>query len=129
MIKVDQKRWIEGSGKSFLCLSSNEKTSHKGGRENNISLKIWSLNLYECNRLGAQCTGQCPHQDTLKVLATSMLSLALRDLAMDLVMNNIMTQWIKENTRFRGNEVPSRLDILLTKELEVPYIAAYKSSF
>ena len=38
---------------------------------------------------------------------------------MDLVMNNIMIQWIKENTRFRGNEEPSRLDLLLTKELEV----------
>ena len=38
---------------------------------------------------------------------------------LDLVMNNIMTQWIKENTRFRGNEEPSRLDLLLTNELEV----------
>ena len=33
---------------------------------------------------------------------------------LDLVMNNIMTQWIKENTKFRGNEEPSRLDLLLT---------------
>ena len=33
-------------------------------------------------------------------------------------MNNIMTQWIKENTRFRGNEDPSRLKLLLIKELE-----------
>ena len=30
-----------------------------------------------------------------------------------------MTQLIKENTRLRGNEEPSRLDLLLTKELEV----------
>ena len=34
---------------------------------------------------------------------------------LNLVLNNIMTQWIKENTRFRGEE-PSRL---LTEELEV----------
>ena len=34
-------------------------------------------------------------------------------------MNNIMTQWTKGKTRFRGNEEPSRLDLLLTKELEV----------
>ena len=34
-------------------------------------------------------------------------------------MNNIMTQLIKENTRLRGNEEPSRLHLLLTKELEV----------
>ena len=30
-----------------------------------------------------------------------------------------MTQWINENTRFKGNEEPSRLNQLLTKELEV----------
>ena len=30
-----------------------------------------------------------------------------------------MTQRIKENIRFRGNEEPSRLDLLLTKKLEV----------
>ena len=34
-------------------------------------------------------------------------------------MNNIMIQWIEENARFRGNEEPSRLDLLLIKELEV----------
>ena len=34
-------------------------------------------------------------------------------------MNNIMTQWTKENTKFRSNQEPSRLDLLLTKELEV----------
>ena len=34
-------------------------------------------------------------------------------------MNNIMTQWINENTRLRGNKEPSRLDLLLTKKLEV----------
>ena len=30
-----------------------------------------------------------------------------------------MTQWIKENTRFIGNEEASRLGLLLTKELEI----------
>ena len=34
-------------------------------------------------------------------------------------MNNIMTQWIKDNTKFSGNEELSRLDLLLTKELKV----------
>ena len=38
---------------------------------------------------------------------------------LDLVRNNIMTHWMKENTRFRSNGEPSRLDLLLTKELEV----------
>ena len=38
---------------------------------------------------------------------------------LDFVVNTIMIQWIKENTRFRGNEESSRLDLLLTKELEV----------
>ena len=40
-------------------------------------------------------------------------------LMLDLIMNNIKTQWIKDNTSYRGNEEPSRLDLLLTKELEV----------
>ena len=31
------------------------------------------------------------------------------DLLLNLLMNNMMIQWIKENTRFRGNEEPSRL--------------------
>ena len=44
---------------------------------------------------------------------------------LDLVMNNILTQWIKENTGFRCNEKPSRLDLLLTKELEVIRKANY----
>ena len=30
-----------------------------------------------------------------------------------------MIYWIKEKTRFRGNEESSKLDILFTKELEV----------
>ena len=41
------------------------------------------------------------------------------DILLDFVMNNIMIQWIKENTKFRGNEETSRIDLLLTKELEV----------
>ena len=48
------------------------------------------------------------------------------DLLLDLVMNNIMTQWMKEKTRFRDNEEPSRLDLLLTKELEVIRKANYQ---
>jgi len=38
---------------------------------------------------------------------------------LNLVMNNIMTQWIEEKTRFRGSEEPSRLDLLLTKEADI----------
>ena len=32
-----------------------------------------------------------------------------------LTMNNTMTQWITENTTFRGEDKPSRLDLLFTK--------------
>jgi len=38
---------------------------------------------------------------------------------LNLVMSEIMTQWIDENTRFRGTEESSRLDLLLTKELDI----------
>ncbi|MCX7564718.1 hypothetical protein OS176_14495, partial [Xanthomonadaceae bacterium XH05] len=30
-----------------------------------------------------------------------------------------MTQWVKEETRFRGEDTPARLDLLLTKEPDV----------
>lgn len=31
-------------------------------------------------------------------------------------MNNIMTQWVKENTRYKDKDMPARLDLLLTKK-------------
>ena len=38
---------------------------------------------------------------------------------LNLVMSNMMTQWIGENTRFKGDEEASRLDLLFTKELDI----------
>ena len=35
-----------------------------------------------------------------------------------LTMNNTMIQWVTENTRFRGEDKPSRLDILFTKRIK-----------
>ena len=36
-----------------------------------------------------------------------------------LTMENVMTQWIKESTRFRREEEPLRLDLIFTKEQDV----------
>ena len=36
-----------------------------------------------------------------------------------LMMENVMTQWIQDNTRFKGEEVPSRLDLVFTKEPDI----------
>ena len=43
-------------------------------------------------------------------------------------MNNIMIRWIKKNTRFKGNEEPSWLDLVLAKELEVIRKVNYQCS-
>ncbi|KAG0713601.1 hypothetical protein GWK47_015867 [Chionoecetes opilio] len=32
------------------------------------------------------------------------------------VMNNVMTQWVDQETRFPGEDTPARLDLLFTKE-------------
>lgn len=34
-------------------------------------------------------------------------------------MNNIMTQWVKENTRCKDKDMPARLDLLLTKKTDI----------
>lgn len=34
-------------------------------------------------------------------------------------MNNIMTQWVKENTRYKDKDMPARLDLLLTKKTDI----------
>ena len=36
-----------------------------------------------------------------------------------LTTDNLMTQWVKQETRCRGEEEPARLDLLFTKELDV----------
>ena len=36
-----------------------------------------------------------------------------------LTMNNTMIQWVAENTRFRGENKPSRLDLLFTKGINL----------
>lgn len=41
------------------------------------------------------------------------------DKVLKLAMNNIMTQWVEENTRYRGGEEPSRLDLVLSKETDI----------
>ena len=45
---------------------------------------------------------------------------------LNLVMENAMTQWVKEKTRYQCNEEPSRLDLVLTKEIEVVKKVEYK---
>lgn len=34
-------------------------------------------------------------------------------------INNIMTQWVKENTRYKDKDMPARLDLLLTKKTDI----------
>ena len=36
-----------------------------------------------------------------------------------MAMENSMTQWVKEKTRYRGEDEPSRLDLIITKEAEL----------
>ena len=38
---------------------------------------------------------------------------------LDLMMENMMTQQIKENTRYRGEDEPARLDLVLTRHLQL----------
>ena len=46
---------------------------------------------------------------------------------LELATENFLTQWVEENTRFRGNEVPSRLDLIFTKEPDIIEKMIYKS--
>ena len=41
-------------------------------------------------------------------------------------MNNTMIQWITENTRFRGKDKPSRLDLLFTKGINLETDISYE---
>ena len=49
-----------------------------------------------------------------------------------LTMNNTMFQWVTENSRFRGDDKPSRLDILFTKginlEIDINYECPFRRS-
>ena len=46
---------------------------------------------------------------------------------LNLVMENTMTQWITEATRYRGEDEPSRLDLVFSKEPEVIETVRYKT--
>ena len=46
---------------------------------------------------------------------------------MKLTIENVITQWIKENTRFRGDEELSRLTLIFTIELDIVEDIACKS--
>ena len=39
---------------------------------------------------------------------------------------NSMTQWVEQNTRYRGDDEPSRLDLIFTSEPEVVEDVRYK---
>ena len=45
---------------------------------------------------------------------------------LDIVMEHTMTQWVKEHTRFREGEEPSRLDLIFTKETGIVEEIIYK---
>ena len=37
-----------------------------------------------------------------------------------LTMENAMKQWVTENTRYRGENEPTRLDVVLPKGIDLP---------
>ena len=46
---------------------------------------------------------------------------------LQLAMDNILTQWVQEPTRFQGNAEPARLDLVFTKEPEIVESMNYQS--
>lgn len=46
---------------------------------------------------------------------------------LELAMDNLMTQWVTEKTRYRGEDEPSRLDLVFTKEVDVIGDILYRS--
>ena len=44
----------------------------------------------------------------------------------DLMMENMMEQRVKENTRYRGEDEPARLDLVLTREVSIEDEIQYK---
>ncbi len=49
------------------------------------------------------------------------------NMALELVINNFLTQWVKETTRFRENDEPSRLYFIITREPDIIEEMNYKS--
>lgn len=48
---------------------------------------------------------------------------------LELATENLVTQWVNESTRYRGEDEPSRLDLVPTKEVDVIEDSLYKSPF
>lgn len=46
---------------------------------------------------------------------------------LDMAMENLLIQWVKETTRFRGDDQPSRLDLVFTKGIEILDKMVYKN--
>ncbi len=46
---------------------------------------------------------------------------------LELVIDNFLTQWVKENMRFRGNDKSSRLDLIITREPDIIEEMNYKN--
>ncbi len=46
---------------------------------------------------------------------------------LELVMDNLLTQWVRENMRFRGYDLPSRLGLIITMEPDIIEEMNYKS--
>ncbi len=42
---------------------------------------------------------------------------------MKVTLDNMMIQWVKENTRIRGEDEPSRLDLIFTKSMDLKDIS------
>ncbi len=42
-------------------------------------------------------------------------------------MDNFLTQWVEENMRYRGNDEPSRLDLIITREPDIIEALKYGS--
>lgn len=45
---------------------------------------------------------------------------------LELVIDNVLTQWVEENMRCRGDE-PSKLALIITRELDIIEVMNYKS--
>ncbi|XP_076062422.1 uncharacterized protein LOC143037755 [Oratosquilla oratoria] len=46
---------------------------------------------------------------------------------LDMTMEYTMTQWVHENTRYRNNEEPSKLDLIFTTEPEIVHKVQYET--
>lgn len=42
-----------------------------------------------------------------------------RDQVLELVIDNFLTPWVEENTRLRGSNKPSKLDLIITSYLDI----------